>query len=287
MNLKYIRLVFFLLFIKTSGFSQLTTNPDFLFIDHLTQTNKNREALFLLTETKELSNADTVNYLCGMNYYLLKRPDTASFYFNNVSGNSAFFNSSRFFSSINFSYSKKYPNALQSIIDLPNDTLKKYAQLSKLLIAGNYLLLRDHSKFDSVSQLFLFDDYKYVNEQHKLIDLKKEIQKTKKKSPAVAGLLSAVVPGLGKFYTGKKGAGLASFAANGALAAMAFEAYYRNDHSIKNAQFITFGTLFTFFYVGNIFGSVFSVKQQIRSVNGRINNEILASIHVPVVRFFK
>jgi hypothetical protein len=39
--------------------------------------------------------------------------------------------------------------------------------------------------------------------------------------------------------------------------------------------------------VGNIFGSVFSIKQQIKSVNGKINNEILASIHVPVVRIFK
>jgi len=95
-----------------------------------------------------------------------------------------------------------------------------------------------------------------------------------------------VVPGLGKFYAGKKGAGLAAFAANGALAAMAFESYYRTK-SFKSPQFITFTTLFSFFYVGNIFGSVFSIKQQIKSVNGKINNEILASIHVPVVRIFK
>lgn len=286
MSLKNIRLVLFLCLVKVSGFSQ-TVDPDFLFIDHLTETNKNREALFLLTQTHDLTNTDTVNYLCGMNYYLLKRPDTASFYFSAVSKNSAFFTPSRFFSSINLSYSKKYQNALQSIGDLPQDTSLKYSQLTNLLNAGNFLLLRDHKRFDSVSQLFLYDDYKYANEQNKLIELKKEILNTKKKSPAVAGMLSAVVPGLGKFYAGKRGAGLAAFAANGALAAMAFEAYYRHDHSIKNAQFITFGTLFTFFYVGNIFGSVFSVKQQIRSVNGRINNEILASIHVPVVRFFK
>lgn len=286
MSLKYITFVCILYLVKISGFSQ-TVNRDFLFIDHLTQTNKNREAIYLLTQTHELKNSDTVNYLCGMNYYLLKRPDTASFYFNTVSKQCTFFTPSRFFSSINLSYSKKYQNALNSIAELPEDTTVKYAQLVNLLNAGNYLLLRDHKKFDSVSKTFLYDDYKYVNEQSKLIELKKEVQKTKKKSPAVAGLLSAVVPGLGKFYAGKKGAGLAAFAANGALAAMAFEAYYRHDYSIKNAQFITFGTLFTFFYVGNIFGSVFSVKQQIRSVNGRINNEILASIHVPVVRFFK
>lgn len=287
MSLNKITFVCFLCVIKISASSQTLINPNFLFIDHLTQTNKNREALYLLNQGKELTNADTVNYLTGMNYYLLKRTDSAAYYFNAVSQKSNFLTSSRFFASINLSYSKKYTSALQNLSELPADTSLKYSQLIHLINAGNYLLLRDYKKFDSVSRTFLYDDYKYVNEQKKLIELKKEITKTKKKSPAVAGILSAVVPGLGKFYAGKRGASLAAFAANGALAAMAFESYYRGGRSIKNPQFITFSTLFTFFYVGNIFGSVFSVKQQIRSVNGRINNEVLASIHVPVVRFFK
>ncbi|MBA3681287.1 MAG: hypothetical protein H0W73_09010 [Bacteroidetes bacterium] len=286
--MKFILILLSLLFCITAhtGFSQEKQNPDFLFTQHLTETGKNREALFLLNNTNELTNADTVNYLKGMNYYLLKKTDSAANYFHAVSVSSNFFTGARFFESINLSYSKKYTIALQSISSFSEDTILKYKPLLNIVNAGNYLLLRDYKDFDSVSKTFLFDDYKYSNEQQKLMELKQYSQKVKKKSPLVAGLLSTVVPGLGKFYAGKKGAGLAAFAANGALAAMAFESYYRTDN-FKSPQFITFSALFTFFYVGNIFGSVFSVKQQIRSVNGRINNEVLASIHVPIVRFFK
>ncbi len=286
MKFKFINCGLVLFLCQLVGFSQEQVNSNFLFVDHLTHSSKNREALFLLDRTKEITNADTSNYLRGMNYYFLKRTDSAAFYLNSVALNSNFYTKSKFFGSLNLSYSKKYTAALTSFSNFSVDTTQKYEQLICLMRAGNYLLLRDHKRFDSISAGFLYDDFRYSNEQTRLTELKKDALKLKKKSPAVAGLLSAVIPGLGKFYAGKKGAGLAAFAANGALAAMTFESYYRT-RSFKSPQFITFGTLFTFFYVGNIFGSVFSVKQQIRSVNGKINNEILASIHVPVVRFFK
>lgn len=286
MKFKFINCGLVLFLCLLVAFSQGQINSNFLFVDHLTHTNKNREALFLLDKANEITNTDTSNYLRGMNYYFLKKTDSAALYFNSVAIQSNFYTKSKFFESVNLSYSKKYTEALTAFSNFSVDTTQKYEQLIGLMRAGNYLLLRDHKKFDSIGVGFLFNDFRYSNEQTHLIELKKDVLKLKKKSPAVAGLLSAVVPGLGKFYAGKKGAGLAAFAANGALAAMAFESYYRTK-SFKSPQFITFGTLFTFFYVGNIFGSVFSVKQQIRSVNGKINNEILASIHVPVVRFFK
>lgn len=286
MKFKFILCWVTLFLFYLSGYSQNPVNPNFLFIDFLTENNKNREALHLLSNTNELSNSDTVNYLKGMNYYLLKKTDSASYCFNLVTPASNFFTKSKFFESINLSYSKKYKPALNSFSAFSNDTVQKYSQLINIVSAGNYLLLRDYKRFDSLSVGFLYNDYNYSNEQSRLVDLKQRSLKLKKKSPFVAGALSAVVPGLGKFYAGKKGAGLAAFAANGALAAMAFESYYRTK-SFKSPQFITFTTLFSFFYVGNIFGSVFSIKQQIKSVNGKINNEILASIHVPIVRIFK
>lgn len=286
MKFNFITCWLFVFLFKLSGYSQNPANPNFLFIDFLTENNKNREALHLLTQTNELTNSDTVNYLKGMNYYLLKKTDSASQCFNLVTQTSNFYTKSKFFESINLSYSKKYNLAINRFSGFSIDTIQKHNQLLSIIFAGNYLLLRDYKNVDSVSTGFLYNDYKYSNEQTRLVELKKQSLKLKKKSPLVAGALSAVVPGLGKFYAGKKGAGLAALAANGALAAMAFESYYRTK-SFKSPQFITFSTLFTFFYVGNIFGSVFSIKQQIKSVNGRINNEILASIHVPIVRIFK
>lgn len=279
-------IVLILFLFRFVGFSQNNINPNFLFINHLIENNKQREALFLLNQTSELTNSDTINYLKGMNFYLLKKADTSAVYFNLVSQKSNFYTASKFFESLNLSYFKKYNNALTCFANFSADTVVKFNQLINIALAGNYLLLRDYQRFDSISNYFLFDNYTYSNEQHRLIYLKNKLITLKRKSPFVAGALSAVVPGLGKFYVGKKGAAMASLLTNVALGAMVFESYYRTKN-FKSPQFITFGTLFTFFYVGNIFGSVYSVKQQIKSVNGKITNEILASIHIPILRFYK
>jgi hypothetical protein len=267
-------------------FCQIPDNPDFRFINHLTENNKNREALYLLSQPLSFSS-DTLNYLMGMNYYLLKRTDSAALYLAAVSPGSSFHTKARFFTAVNLLYSKRYSEALTGFSTFHEDTLLKYQQLIALVEAGSYLLLRDYSHFDSVSAGFSYNDYRYANEQARLIELKKEAFRLKKKSPFLAGALSALVPGLGKFYAGKRGAGTAAFAINALLAASTLEMYYRSDQNLTSPQVIAFGTLFSFFYAGNIAGSVFSVKQQIKSVNGRINNETLAGIHRSVAGFFR
>jgi hypothetical protein len=274
------------LLLNLAVFGQIPDNPDFRFITHLTENNKNREALYLLAQPPSF-NPDTLNYLKGMNYYLLKRTDSAALYLGAVSPGSSFYTKAHFFTAVNLLYSKKYKETLAGFSTLNEDTLQKYQQLIALIEAGSYLLLRDYSRFDSVSAGFLYNDYRYANEQASFIELRKEAFRTKKKSPFLAGALSAVVPGLGKFYAGKRGAAAAAFAINAVLAASTLEMYYRSDQNLTSPQVIAFGTLFSFFYAGNIAGSVFSVKQQIKSVNGRINNETLAGIHRSVAGFFR
>lgn len=274
------------LLLNLAVFCQLPDNSEFRFITHLTENNKNREALYLLSQPLVLG-ADTLAYLRGMNYYLLKKPDSAALFLSNVPSASGFYTKARFFTAINLLYAKKYKETLAGFLTFSEDTLHKYKQLIALVEAGSYLLLRDYAHFDSVSAGFAYGDYRYANEQARLIELKKEAVRLKKKSPFLAGALSAVVPGLGKFYAGKKGAGTAAFAINVVLAASTLEMYYRSDQNLTSPQVIAFGTLFSFFYAGNIAGSVFSVKQQIKSVNGRINNEILACVHRSVAGFFR
>jgi len=286
MLFKFLNYLTILCFLNFFGLSQNITNSNFLFIKHLTESDKNREALFLLDNTKELTNSDSTNYLKGMNYYYLRKPDSASNCFKLVQPSSNFYTAAKFFEALNMGYAKKNIDAVGNFSKFSADTLKSYKQLIVTVQACDFLIQRNYKRFDSLSEEFLFNDYKYSNEQRHIIELRKESANTKKKSPFVAGALSAIIPGLGKFYAGKRGAGLAAFAVNSALGAMVLESYYRTKN-FKSPQFITFTTLFGFFYVGNIFGSVFSIKQQIKSVNGRINNEILASIHVPIIRFFK
>lgn len=280
----------FIAFVSCFGLGSLLygqTNPDYEFLFHLTQEHHNREALFLLNSGQGMAQADSANYLRGLNYYYLKQPDSAAVFFTAVSDAVPLHTPAMFFAALNFAYARQPGQTVATLNRLPADTQQVYSGLINLMRAGNFLLVRDFAGFDSLSTTFLYDDYRYVNEQRRLVTVRDRLLRQKKKSPALAGLLSAVVPGLGKFYAGKKGAALAAFATTAVLGLVTAEAWYRGGPGFNNVPFITGATLFSFFYAGNIAGSVYSVKQQTRSMNGKANNEILADIHVALVRTFK
>jgi TM2 domain-containing membrane protein YozV len=72
------------------------------------------------------------------------------------------------------------------------------------------------------------------------------------KSPALAGALSAVIPGSGKMYMGEWGDGITALLATGLLAFLAYD-NFRADHTTRAWIFTGLGA---FFYAGNIYGSV-------------------------------
>jgi hypothetical protein len=258
-------------------------NPDFVFLQHLAENRKYNDAVYLLHLEKTKLGSDTVNYLLGYNQHFLKHPDSAGFYFDKVPVSSAFITPSKFLQSLSLLYLKS-GNTYKVLDNLNKDTLTKYRQLYYLCKGANLLIDRNYKGFDSVTAGFTYDDYNYTVQEKNLVDLRNKLLKQKRKSPVLAAGLSALVPGLGKFYAGKKGAALSAFFINLVLGGITYESYYRSGY--KSPQFIGFGALFSFFYVGNIMGSAFSIKQQTRSVNGRINNEIISTVHIPINRFF-
>lgn len=78
------------------------------------------------------------------------------------------------------------------------------------------------------------------------------------KSPFVAGLLSGIVPGLGKVYTGHTVDGVLSFLT---IASFGYAAYdgFASDGS-SSARGWIFGSLATGLYLGNIYGSALSAS---------------------------
>ena len=92
------------------------------------------------------------------------------------------------------------------------------------------------------------------------------------------------VPGSGKFYTGNRGQGATAFMTVMSLAALAAESYYRAGP--KSVQFISFSTIFTIFYVGNIWGSVSSVKKRNETFYKELERNVLLDMHIPLRRVF-
>jgi TM2 domain-containing membrane protein YozV len=72
------------------------------------------------------------------------------------------------------------------------------------------------------------------------------------KSPAFAGIFSAVIPGSGKMYVGEWGDGITGLLITGLFAFLAYD-NFRADHTTRAWIFTGLGA---FFYAGNIYGSI-------------------------------
>jgi TM2 domain-containing membrane protein YozV len=92
------------------------------------------------------------------------------------------------------------------------------------------------------------------------------------KSSLKSALMSAVIPGAGKIYTGNTGDGITSFLTTSLLAFLAYDNFKAN-HNIRGWIFAGLGS---FFYAGNIYGSIAAVQ----IFNARLDFEFKEGIKV-------
>lgn len=114
--------------------------------------------------------------------------------------------------------------------------------------------------------LMVQGEYKKAEEQYNTIgiadpqylQLIKEGKSTKKKSPVLAGVISAIVPGLGRVYAKDYSDGIISFIF---VASTAYQAFRRfNKNGVKSPTAWVYSGVSLGFYIGNIYGSVQSTK---------------------------
>ena len=172
--------------------------------------------------------------------------------------------------------------------------MKKHTPLLEKLFNKNFQLIDGTDEvfeldlalweFETLSKNFSYDYSSTVQAERSLTKYYKQLKNHKNNSMFVAGLMSAAIPGLGKVYAGKKGEGLAAFIVVSSLAATTFENYKKAG--IKNIKTVFFGSIFTAFYVGNIWGSAFSVKIKNDEFNKIINQQIMLDINIPLHTIF-
>ena len=88
------------------------------------------------------------------------------------------------------------------------------------------------------------------------------------KSSALAGILSAIIPGSGKMYVGEWGDGITALAVTSLFAFLAYD-NFRADHTTRAWIFTGLGA---FFYAGNIYGSVASAQIFNARIDFEFNN---------------
>lgn len=272
----------YLFFVLLSLGSVAQTKLDKSFIEHLVNKANYDEALFLINRSGE--NEDSTNFYKGWSHYMLKELESSTSSLLKVSAQSNFYMKSQFFAAYNETYLGNFTKT-ESIFQSLNlyaptlITIREF-QLSGLdLMNKNFKLSENRwGKIDSLNPL-IYEPL--VN----LKNISKELQGHKKKSPLLAAIMSAIVPGSGKYYAGKKGEGISNFIIVFGSGLMTYENYRKLG--IQHPKTIAFGAIFAANYVSNIYGSAQRAKIVENDYQNVMHNQILFHLHIPLRNFFE
>lgn len=145
------------------------------------------------------------------------------------------------------------------------------------LIGLSYLMQKQWSEAGKVFEALQKSGTLMVSEKAKVYHNYAEAgARLPSRSPFLAGMLSTIVPGAGRFYTGRIGDALNSLFVVGITGWQAYDGFRRDG--ISSVKGWTIGTLSGIFYVGNIYGSVISA----RVYNRNVADEFLTTLSVEI-----
>ncbi|KAB7732631.1 hypothetical protein F5984_01355 [Rudanella paleaurantiibacter] len=253
------------------------------FAQYLADKEAVTEAVYVLERLEPLAQTnaqrDSLNYFRGWLAYTSKDLTVAHRKLLSVSATSPFYTKSRYFGAYCLAFVGNRDSARVAMQTLPTPD-STFRELKALQLGGLALLQRRYADYEAQRQSFTYRSYALVNEQQRLNRYDSTLRAEKRRSPLVAGLYSAALPGLGKIYAGKTKQGIAAFLPILSLGLLTYEGLRKDGP--RSARFIGFGSLFTVFYVGNIWGSILSVKVKRNEFRREYDNKILFDMHIPV-----
>ena len=292
MKRKFFSLLFFMMisFVCRAQQDSFTIDKHIDFLIYLYQNGQQDDFDFASEKLLARPNfnddqRDSLNYIIGIVNFQKKKYYRSLSYLKNVSERSGFFYKSIFYLSVCHSENLHFDSAFAAISPLETGDAKNLFQLKMYELAAFSLMKRDYKAYDSLAAKFNSTDTLLSKEQQILISNQQQLKTLKRKSPLVAGTLSAIIPGLGLAYSGNNGQALAAFIRVAAMGALTLEDYIKLGP--KNPQFIIFGSLFSFFYIGNIWGSALTVKIRYDEKIKEIDHNIMVGLRIPVDYFFR
>ncbi|CCH57262.1 hypothetical protein BN8_06670 [Fibrisoma limi BUZ 3] len=258
------------------------------FAQYLADKDAFDEATYVLqridSRILQQTERDSLAYYLGWTAYSSKSLDQAAQQLLAVSPVSAFYQKSRFFGAYCLLFQGKRDSA-NVVIERISPSDSTLGELKALQLAGITLLQRRLTDYQRFSQIFTYSSYAMAEEQKRLDTYYKKLSSQKHKSPFLAGLYSSLIPGLGKIYAGKKMQGIAALLPVVTLGLLTFEGYRKDGP--RSLRFLGFGSLFTVFYVGNVWGSALAVKIKRDEFNREYDNKILFDLHIPMRNLFQ
>lgn len=255
------KIIFFILIIIPS--IQLAQNfhsmeNKILFADHLFCNKDYLRAIFEYQSLALELPDDTIEYKIALGFEKLNRFDSAAEKFRNIPPGSVFFANAK----ISYLKSLFQLEKFNNLSELDSRNLS----LSELKLLNLASLLDSKTIIKKEEFIFAFDQ----SERNEITVLYEWKKNPPYKSPLVAGILSTIIPGSGKIYTGQLSEGLTALMLNGLLGFLSYN-NFKNDHNLRGWLFAGAGL---FFYTGNIHGSAISANRY----NVKIENDFRESI---------
>jgi outer membrane protein assembly factor BamD (BamD/ComL family) len=185
---------------------------------------------------------------------------------------------SRYFEGLSYWKLKKYRDAKAAFQTLANDyPNSEYAPLAMI---GDSMLALDQENADASRQglqrlLTSYPDYLGSTEAREAMKLLDQYQELPRKSEALAGIMSAVLPGSGYFYTEHYRDGIMAFLINGLAIAGTVTAIYQENYAVAAIV----GGIGLPFYFGNIYGSANAARKWNVAVRRDLQNRISLTLN--------
>lgn len=257
----------------------------YLFAEHLFQDGDYLRAAGEFQRYLFISNeqfSDSVLYKIGLCYELSMEPEKARGYYKKIINN---YPNSNLFDAAHYEIANTYfqSGEYNESIDYIRNNIQTISSQRgyfrmNLLLGVNYLYKREwgmaHNHFSS---LFINDPQDSVNSKISMFNhLSLKGAQLSYKSATLAGLFSSIIPGMGKIYSGRINDGLYSFFVVGLTAWQAYDGF--NKDGTDSIKGWIYGTLGTAFYLGNIYGSIVSVKLYNKKLEDNLIDQIDVSL---------
>jgi len=194
-----------------------------------------------------ITEDDTLQFKIGLCYSYIGKYDYAVKNFSGINNTSLYFDNSR----LEILKSNFLMNNFAGLRNYYRNTffkkVKQYKKEGKKLFNFSYLFT-DEPLPEEDEFLSPFE----INERGKLASFYNWKNDPPYKSGAIAGIMSAIIPGSGKMYVGEVSDGIVALLVTGVLAFLAYD-NFRADH---NTRAWIFTGLAALFYGGNVYGSI-------------------------------
>ena len=138
-----------------------------------------------------------------------------------------------------------------------------------ILLATSEILQDDYREAYEILSILKDEDHKLAADYKALAS---QALKIKKKSPALAGIMSTLIPGTGRFYAKDWKDGIVSMLFVGTMAFQSIRGFSKSG--VNSTRGWIFGAVGLGFHLGNIHGSVVSAKSYNRKSHQTIRNRI-------------